>query len=171
MTFAKLTKLLQKHKTDYPFFALRKTWAEQLQRGDTLGPSRRWWDGEPVYVHKWIKPEETQQYEKQGYIVYHDRDEWCYHNLSYMLEHDFDLVIAVNKNAYTMEAGTCGIEVTLDTIEQALTLITKYNGDQLVLMAGVSGEKGYDKGEIIIADAKAIAVWKITKGAKPPPQY
>ena len=160
MNAAELASLLEHFSDAYTVFALRKTVNETLVPGDELAPSRRWWEGEPVFFHCWITEEEAGQYEAKGYTVYPDRDAWCYHNLSYMLESNFDHIMAVDENAYMMEKGTCGIRVTPDNVERAIELIAKYAGDQLVLIAGQGGEDGYDKGEVIIPQARVLAVWR-----------
>lgn len=157
-------KILERHKNKYAVFAFRVTESEKWKAGDVLSPSRRWWDGEPVYLHAWIREEEAPEYEAKGYAVYKDRDSWCYHNLSYMLESDFDHVIAVNEKAYMMEAGVCGIRLTSDSIKESLALIAKYKGDQLLIIGGQNWMEGYDKGEVVIPNARVIAARKRPRG-------
>lgn len=56
--------------------------------------------------------------------------------------------------------GTCAIEVTEDNIESALEMIKQYFGEHITLIAGYGYEYGNDNGEVIIEDAKVLAVIK-----------
>lgn len=57
--------------------------------------------------------------------------------------------------------GTCCLKVTPETLESVLQRAEKmYFGDKITLIAGDYAEGGNDKGELIIEDAKVIAVIK-----------
>jgi hypothetical protein len=153
-----LRAILERHGDDYRVFALRMKGKTPVAVGDTLPPSRRWWEGEPIFEHSWIREEDADLYRSCGYDVYPDRDAWCYDNLCYMEKSDFDHILAINPRAYTLENGTCGIGVQPDKVEESLALIAKYKGDELVLIGGQFGLPGYDKGEVIIPEAKVVAI-------------
>jgi hypothetical protein len=64
-------------------------------------------------------------------------------------------------------SGTCCIEIDpddYDDIEYSLGLVSKYSGDQIVVIAGFSCEHGNDDGEIIIAGAVVVA--EVDEGGK-----
>ena len=54
--------------------------------------------------------------------------------------------------------GTCAVEVTESTIEEAMNSVKAYSGKHLYLVGGYYAECGNDDGEIIIREATVLAV-------------
>lgn len=54
--------------------------------------------------------------------------------------------------------GTCALEVTEGNVDDVLEQSSMYVGDNIVLIAGDSYEAGNDMGEVVIEDAKVLAV-------------
>lgn len=122
---------------DYEFYGLRADRAG-IQIGDTFAKSHQW---------------------------YQDWQEWW----GELPDDDYndDPCHPYNKNNGCWDAGelngTCCIEITLPTHEAiiaALKLVSAYIGDNVYLIAGDDAEFGNDVGEIIIRDAKCVAVVK-----------
>lgn len=59
--------------------------------------------------------------------------------------------------------GTSAVEVTADTIDNAMELVDAYtwNCSQVALIASEYSEYGNDESEIIMKDAIVLAVWNI----------
>lgn len=55
-------------------------------------------------------------------------------------------------------SGTCALAVNEDDIEDVLEQSKAYYGDNISLIAGNDYEIGYDIGEVIIREAKVIAI-------------
>lgn len=58
--------------------------------------------------------------------------------------------------------GTCGIMISPrhDNYLAALDTLLEYTGNYVLLIAGNRAQAGEDKGEIIIRDARCLAVWE-----------
>ena len=59
--------------------------------------------------------------------------------------------------------GTCAIKINADNIEDALNLISQYDGAYMHLIAGYDSTIGEDTGEIVIRDAVVLAVWRVAE--------
>lgn len=146
--------------SNYSIFALRAVGNEPLACGDDLPPSRRWYDGNIIYDYEWIDADDIETYQTDGYEIYQGDEaaeyaEYCgYYG-------DTDLAaLAINRAAYTHEDGTCGIQVTADAadVERAMRAVSAYSGTQIVLIAGEIGFGGDDTGEVIIRNARVVAI-------------
>lgn len=56
--------------------------------------------------------------------------------------------------------GVCSIEVSKNNIKEALENIYRYDGKYLYLIAGDKYEYGYDVGEVVIEEARIVAILK-----------
>lgn len=54
--------------------------------------------------------------------------------------------------------GTCAIEVTSETVDEAMELLRHYTGNCFYLLGGDYAEGGNDRGEIIIENAEVLAI-------------
>ncbi len=55
-------------------------------------------------------------------------------------------------------SGTCAIEVTADTVDEAMKLMKAYTGNRFYLLGGDYAEGGNDRGEIIIENAEVLVI-------------
>ena len=129
-----------------------------------LPESRRWFDGDSIYKYQWVDKEEEGEidwYVNNGYSIIDeetamDLAEKGYHLEDGMIE---DKVLLINKNEFDTLNGTSAIYVNEENIDYALSHVSIYFGDFLLLLGtNDSCEEGEDEGEIVMPNAKVLYI-------------
>lgn len=138
---------------EYNYYALRVVDGENISAGQQMPNSRRWHDGNPINAYEWVSEEDVEGYEASGYERISEGDADLMHGNGYYGDGD---ALMVNWSEYETLGGASGVEITEENADRIISLMSMYNGNQIVLIAGDSAEEGNDIGEIVIENAVAL---------------